>query len=119
MACPNGRATAKTLAPRQKSSPRHHAQAPVGIAVTCHCLNRRVRRFDGRPGGTFLAYVMLYAMWRVVIDPLRIDGRPGHFAGMSFEQWTALAVGLAAGAALTWRLTRSAGRNRPAVMAGG
>ena len=43
-------------------------------------------------GSAFRLYLLLYGALRLVLDPLRADGRPERFLGLSHQQGIALAV---------------------------
>jgi phosphatidylglycerol:prolipoprotein diacylglycerol transferase len=59
-------------------------------------------------GMAFCTYGVLYGALRFALDPLRIDGRPERFFGLSHQQGIALALLLAGGAGILWlRRTRS------------
>jgi phosphatidylglycerol:prolipoprotein diacylglycerol transferase len=59
-------------------------------------------------GAAFCRYLALYGALRVLLDPLRADGRPERWLGLSAQQGLALAVIAAAG--LVW--TRARGPHR-------
>jgi prolipoprotein diacylglyceryltransferase len=50
-------------------------------------------------GTGFCAYLFLYGLLRLLLDPLRVDGRPERFWGLSHQQGLAIAFMLLAGAA--------------------
>ncbi len=63
-------------------------------------------------GVAFCAYLIFYGTLRLLLDPLRADGRPERFLGFSHQQGIALALIFAGLAAGRWRLRKS-----PAVSA--
>jgi phosphatidylglycerol---prolipoprotein diacylglyceryl transferase len=70
----------------------------VLIALACH---RRLAQVEARTrdrGDAFRLYLMLYGGLRILLDPLRGDGRPEHFLGLSYQQGLALGVVLLASA---------------------
>jgi phosphatidylglycerol:prolipoprotein diacylglycerol transferase len=81
------------------------------IAAVCRVVLARVEEGTFRPGTAFRCYLGLYGVLRLVLDPLRADGRPERFLGLSHQQGIALAV---IAAALAWQRfasseTRAAG----------
>jgi phosphatidylglycerol:prolipoprotein diacylglycerol transferase len=70
------------------------------IAVTCRGVLTRVERQAFPPGTAFRCYLILYGALRFLLDPLRADGRPERFLGLSHQQGIAL---LAIGVALAWQ----------------
>lgn len=64
----------------------------VLIAWACRNALARVERGELPRGAAFWRYLVLYAALRVVLDPLRADGRPERFLGLSHQQGIALAV---------------------------
>lgn len=52
-------------------------------------------------GVAFCAYLMLYGILRLALDPLRADGRPERFLGFSHQQ--GIALGLMLAGAIFWR----------------
>lgn len=52
-------------------------------------------------GVAFCAYLVLYGILRLVLDPLRADGRPERFLGFSHQQ--GIAMGLMLAGAIFWR----------------
>jgi phosphatidylglycerol:prolipoprotein diacylglycerol transferase len=55
-------------------------------------------------GAAFRLYLLCYGALRLVLDPLRADGRPERFLGLSHQQGLALALVVLA---LTWRPRRA------------
>ena len=64
----------------------------LAVAGTCLVLLKQVEAGRLRRGMVFCAYLFLYGLLRFLLDPLRADGRPERFWGMSYQQ--GLAVGL-------------------------
>jgi len=56
-------------------------------------------------------YLLFYGALRVALDPLRADGRPERFLGLSPQQGLALAV---IGVAMACLLSRRASQSKPA-----
>lgn len=48
-------------------------------------------------GTAFCGYLFLYGLLRLLLDPLRGDGRPEQFLGLSYQQGIAIAFMLLAG----------------------
>jgi phosphatidylglycerol:prolipoprotein diacylglycerol transferase len=80
------------------------------VALACRgALGRVERRAIGR-GSAFRLYLVLYGVVRLALDPLRGDGRPERFLGISHQQAIALAL-VAIALAWPWpwpRRTRTA-----------
>jgi phosphatidylglycerol:prolipoprotein diacylglycerol transferase len=75
----------------------------LGLALVAlgsrHVLGR-VEAGSAPPGTAFRAYLVLYGVLRLVLDPLRGDGRPERLLGLSHQQGIALcAIALA----LAWQ----------------
>lgn len=64
----------------------------------------RVERGAAPEGSAFRAYLALYAALRLLLDPLRADGRPERWLGVSYQQGIALAIIIATAA---WAATTS------------
>lgn len=62
------------------------------IAWTCRRTLTEVEAGTRVRGDAFRRYLMLYGALRLVLDPLRADGRPERFLGVSYEQGIALVV---------------------------
>ena len=78
------------------------------IAFASRAMLWRVE-IGARPrGDAFRLYLILYAALRILLDPLRGDGRPERLAGLSWQQGIALAVIL-----LAWAWPRIAAPPRP------
>jgi prolipoprotein diacylglyceryltransferase len=80
------------------------------IAWTCRAALARVEQGGLARGAPFWLYLLLYGVARVLLDPLRADGRPERFLGLSHQQGLALAL-VAVALACAW-LTRERGRPR-------
>ncbi|MGD9603494.1 MAG: prolipoprotein diacylglyceryl transferase family protein [Gammaproteobacteria bacterium] len=74
----------------------------VLIAFICRAALARVEAREWARGSAIRGYLALYGTLRVVLDPLRGDGRPERFLGFSHQQGFAL---LAIGLALAWWFT--------------
>ncbi len=77
------------------------------IAASCRVILARVEAGTLPPGMAFRAYLLCYGVLRLLLDPLRGDGRPERLLGLSHQQ--GIALGLVAIAAL-WRPTPSPNR---------
>jgi phosphatidylglycerol---prolipoprotein diacylglyceryl transferase len=62
------------------------------IAWSCRATLRRVETGEVPKGSAFWLYLLFYGALRVALDPLRADGRPERFLGLSPQQGLALAV---------------------------
>lgn len=62
------------------------------IAWSCSGTLARVEEGMLPRGTAFRCYLILYALLRIALDPLRADGRPERFAGVSWQQGIALAI---------------------------
>lgn len=62
------------------------------IAWLCRAVLGRVEAGTLRSGTAFRAYLFCYGALRLVLDPLRGDGRPERFLGLSHQQGIALAL---------------------------
>jgi prolipoprotein diacylglyceryltransferase len=80
------------------------------IARCCRCALPRVEQGRLARGAPYWLYLLLYAVARVLLDPLRADGRPERFLGVSHQQGLALAL-IAVALACAW-LTRERERFR-------
>jgi prolipoprotein diacylglyceryltransferase len=80
------------------------------IAWCCRCALARVEQGGLARGAPFWLYLLLYGVARVLLDPLRADGRPERFLGLSHQQGLALAL-IAVALACAW-LTRERERSR-------
>jgi phosphatidylglycerol---prolipoprotein diacylglyceryl transferase len=79
------------------------------IAASCRAMLWRVEAGAATRGSAFRLYLLLYGALRLVLDPLRADGRPERFLGLSHQQGIAIALILAA-VAWPWLTAR---RQRP------
>lgn len=85
--------------------------AGLGLIAWCgRSTLARVEAEDLPRGSAFWLYLLLYGALRLALDPLRADGRPERFLGLSAQQ--GLAVSLVAVALVCARLTRRARRAR-------
>jgi len=75
------------------------------LALACRGVLTRVEGGRLPHGAAFRAYLAGYGLLRFALDPLRADGRPEHFLGLSVQQGIALVVVLAA---FAWRPARVA-----------
>jgi phosphatidylglycerol:prolipoprotein diacylglycerol transferase len=86
----------------------YEATGLLVIAFLCDRVLLAVNADRLARGTAFCAYGVLYGALRFALDPLRIDGRPERFFGLSHQQGIALALLLAGGAGILWlRRTRS------------
>ena len=74
------------------------------ISTASFFLLRRVEMHRLGRGAVFCAYLFCYGLLRLLLDPLRADGRPERFWGFSHQQ--ALALGLMLAAGVGWFLIR-------------
>jgi len=83
----------------------------TGLLVIAFLSDRVLRAVNAdrlARGTAFCTYGVLYGALRFALDPLRIDGRPERFFGVSHQQGIALALLAAGGAGILWlRRTRS------------
>lgn len=77
------------------------------IAFLTHRVLRAVQAGRLAHGNAFCAYGLLYGALRLALDPLRIDGRPERFLGLSHQQGIALGLMVAGAAGLVWLSRRS------------
>jgi phosphatidylglycerol:prolipoprotein diacylglycerol transferase len=75
----------------------------LAIAWLAHRVLRGVEAGRVARGTAFCAYGLLYGALRLALDPLRLDGRPERFLGLSHQQGIALALLLAGAAGIGWR----------------
>ena len=76
------------------------------IALACRWMLARVEQGTNHRGDAFRLYLALYGGLRILLDPLRADGRPERLFGFSYQQGIAL---LAIAFAVIWQY-----RSRPA-----
>jgi phosphatidylglycerol:prolipoprotein diacylglycerol transferase len=62
------------------------------IAWACWATLGRVEAGTLRRGSAFSLYLLLYGTLRLLLDPLRADGRPERFLGISHQQGIAMAL---------------------------
>lgn len=89
----------------------YEAGALVLIALVCRAALTYVELGKWARGSAFRWYLALYGTLRVVLDPLRADGRAERFLGLSHQQGFAL---LAIGIALAWWFAVDREANRAA-----
>ncbi|MBI4623366.1 MAG: prolipoprotein diacylglyceryl transferase [Verrucomicrobia bacterium] len=82
------------------------------IAFIAHRVLRSVNAGKFSRGAAFCAYGFFYGALRLALDPLRADGRPERWLGLSPQQGIAIALMLAASAGVWWL-----GRDRPTTAA--
>jgi phosphatidylglycerol---prolipoprotein diacylglyceryl transferase len=68
----------------------------TAISLVCFVLLKRVEMFRIARGTAFCGYLFLYGLLRLLLDPLRADGRPERFWGLSYQQRIAIAFMLLA-----------------------
>lgn len=85
------------------------------IALACRQALRQVERGRWVRGSGFCLYLVLYAALRILLDPLRGDGRPERFVGISHQQGIAILV-MTLAAAWSYRLStrQPLGESQPA-----
>ncbi len=72
------------------------------IAIICRGFLSRVESGAAIRGTAFRCYLILYGLLRIILDPLRADGRPERFLGLSHQQLIALSIVVIA---LLWQKT--------------
>jgi phosphatidylglycerol---prolipoprotein diacylglyceryl transferase len=72
----------------------------LSISLFCFLLLKRVETSRLARGTSFYGYLFLYGLLRFLLDPLRADGRPERFWGLSYQQGFAIAFMLLASAAV-------------------
>jgi phosphatidylglycerol:prolipoprotein diacylglycerol transferase len=82
----------------------------LAISLTCFFLLKRVQMAKLPSGTSFCAYVFLYGLLRLLLDPLRADGRPERFWGLSYQQGFAIAFVVLAAALMINRDRSAASR---------
>ena len=70
----------------------YEAVGLLGIAFAARTALARVEAGQADTGTAFRCYLALYGALRFVLDPLRGDGRPERFFGVSHQQAIALLV---------------------------
>jgi phosphatidylglycerol---prolipoprotein diacylglyceryl transferase len=63
----------------------------LAISLACFFLLKRVQASQLGRGSSFCGYLFLYSLLRLLLDPLRGDGRPERFWGLSYQQGLAIA----------------------------
>src|SRR6266404_1801387 len=63
----------------------------LAISLACFFLLKRVQTSQIGRGSSFCGYLFLYGLLRLLLDPLRADGRPERFWGLSHQQGLAIA----------------------------
>ncbi len=53
---------------------------------------RKVETGKSKVGTAFYYYILLYAMLRLLLDPLRADGRLERYYGLSHQQLISLSI---------------------------
>ncbi len=96
----------------------YEASGLLLIALSCRLSLSRVETGTAARGAAFRLYLVLYGALRLLLDPLRADGRPERLFGLSHQQGIALVL-ICAGLAWTWvARARSAGpAQRPTLLA--
>lgn len=80
------------------------------IALACRFMLARVERGTRPTGDAFRLYLMLYGGLRLLLDPLRADGRPERFLGLSHQQGIALLI---IAVAVVWQVRAHGARPTP------
>ena len=70
----------------------------LAISATAFVLVKRVQLTRLGRGSPFCAYLLCYGLLRLLLDPLRADGRPERFLGLSYQQGFAIGLMLLSGA---------------------
>jgi len=70
----------------------YEAAGLVLIAWSCRTVLARIEAERSPHGSAFRLYLLLYGVLRLVLDPLRGDGRPERLLGLSHQQGLALAL---------------------------
>jgi phosphatidylglycerol---prolipoprotein diacylglyceryl transferase len=70
----------------------------LAISLICFTVLKRVEAPRRARGTAFCGYLFLYGLLRLLLDPLRADGRPERLLGLSYQQGIAIAFMLLAGA---------------------
>jgi phosphatidylglycerol:prolipoprotein diacylglycerol transferase len=64
----------------------------VMIALMCRGLLTRIEANKAKTGTAFRCYLIMYCLLRILLDPLRADGRPERFLGLSHQQLIAMLI---------------------------
>jgi phosphatidylglycerol:prolipoprotein diacylglycerol transferase len=83
----------------------YEAAALASIAWLCRNALGRVEIARLAEGSAFWLYLLLYGTVRLLLDPLRVDGRPERFLGLSYPQGFALTL-IGVALAGSWRSRR-------------
>jgi len=78
------------------------------IAFICRGVLFRVEAEKAQAGTAFRCYLILYGLLRILLDPLRADGRPERYLGFSHQQLIALLIVVAV---LVWHARTSSRRS--------
>src|SRR5262249_14187521 len=62
------------------------------ISTVCFLLLKRVETGRVGRGTAFCGYLFCYGLLRLLLDPLRADGRPERFLGFSHQQGFAMGL---------------------------
>ena len=79
------------------------------IALAGRVVLARVETATTSRGSAFRFYLIAYGVLRLLLDPLRGDGRPERWLGLSHQQGIALALIVLASVAPLLHLPRAAG----------
>ncbi len=85
----------------------YEAAGLVLIAATCRAILARVEVGAVPRGAAFRAYLLSYGALRLLLDPLRADGRPERILGFSHQQGIALALIALAVLGALWQSRRA------------
>lgn len=80
------------------------------IALMCRVVLTRVESDKAQRGTAFRCYLVLYGLLRFLLDPLRADGRPERFFGLSHQQLIAFSIVVAVFAWHNMTYSRSSAR---------
>lgn len=98
--------------------PLYEAGGLVAISGGVWLVLARVQTGRLRAGAAFATYLALYGFLRLLLDPLRADGRPERWHGLSAQQGLALAVLTVGVAGYFWRASGRSDEARPDSSAG-
>jgi phosphatidylglycerol---prolipoprotein diacylglyceryl transferase len=70
----------------------YEAAGLVFVALACRVALAKVEHDELAPGSAFRLYALLYGVLRLLLDPLRADGRPERLLGLSHQQGIAIAL---------------------------
>ena len=77
----------------------------AGLLFIAWIVNRALNAVEGQRlprGSAFFAYLVVYGLLRLMLDPMRADGRPERFLGLSHQQGIALGLMLAGIGGAAW-----------------